>query len=286
VCTVNPVLGHEGEDEFKCFPTKKKKSVLVIGGGPAGIETALAASKRGHEVSIYEMKDHLGGQLLSAARDQRGGHRSRELIEYYEEQINRTDIEVHLGIAVDPKLIREVHPEVIVLAAGSKIERPKVPGVGAKNEYTVFDVMEGQKEPPGDRVAVIHGGKLGIVAALYLATIGKRVTLIHEGRRIYDKVISTWRWRYRTWLDEYNVQTMTETRVTGISEQSVTVLDVEGNENLLEVDSVVLAKRTANQELYDFVDLNSDEFFVVGDTIRPGYLITAIHGGYKLGCRI
>ena len=75
-------------------------------------------------------------------------------------------------------------------------------------------------------------------------------------------------------------------RLTKVSEEGVTVLDAEGKENLVQFDAVVFAKREANQDLFDFVELNSDEYFVVGDCIRPGYLITAIHGGYRLGCRI
>jgi 2,4-dienoyl-CoA reductase (NADPH2) len=286
VCTVNPVLGHEGEDEFRCRPATRKKLVMVIGGGPSGLETALAAAQKGHWVSIYERKARLGGQLLSLAKDPNGGERLNQLIGYYEEQIRRANIEVHLDVNVDAQLIDKIHPEVIVLATGSKIGRPPVPGIEGENVYTTFEVMERGKEPQGYSAAVIHGGKVGIVTALYLAALGKKVFLIHEGKRVDEKVTSTWRWRYQTWLAQSQIQKRVNRRLVKVSEQGVTLVDEEGKEDLLKVDAVVLAKRESNQDLFDFVELNSDEFFVVGDCIRPGYLIRAIHEGYKIGCRI
>jgi NADPH-dependent 2,4-dienoyl-CoA reductase/sulfur reductase-like enzyme len=242
--------------------------------------------KKGHKVSIYDSGEQIGGQLLCCAKEQRGGERYRMLIDYFEEQISRSDIEVHLGVRMDQNLIHQTHTEVIVLATGSKFERPAVQGIDYEHVYDVIDVMANGIIPPGDKAVVIHGGKVGIVVALYLAAQGKQVTVVHEGKSVYEKVISTYRWRYRSWLKEYNVDTLTRSRLTAVTSGSVRISDDESTESQIEADFVVLAERTANQDLFDYIELNSDEFHVIGDAIRPGFQVTAFHGGHRLGCRI
>jgi 2,4-dienoyl-CoA reductase (NADPH2) len=282
ICTLNPLLGHEGEEEFQTRPAVRKKTVMVIGAGLAGIEAALAAAKKGHHVSIYDQKGRIGGQLLSFLKEQRGGWNHERLIEYYEEQLRRSGIDVHLGVQVDEKLIKKVHPDVGVLTSGSKIELPLIPGIEGKNIHTTFDVME-RGVSTGDRVSVIHGGKVGIITALYLSTLGKKVTLIHEGERPVEKVPATWRWRYTQWLRQYQINVINNSRPISISNSGITISKTDGSQNFIECDTIVFAKRVANQDLLDFLQMNCDELFIAGDAIRPRYLHTAVHEGFKAG---
>jgi 2,4-dienoyl-CoA reductase (NADPH2) len=295
LCTCNPRLGHEADPEYNPLPIVRRKKVMVIGGGPAGIETALQLHRRGHDVAIFEKSDRLGGQLLSAGGDPKGGYQYLNLVDWYEDQVEKAGIDVHLNTNVTAETIFWRYwpymPDVVVLAAGARIQVPDIPGAIGENVFNALDVLRNNVTPPGDRIVIIGGGKVGNPLALKLHELGKKVVIVEKNRRVHWDLAASYKFRNVAWLleaaqERNELEMITSTVPLEISSHGVRVKGETGEERWIEVDSVILAVREANQDLLDMLTINADEQVIVGDAVRPRFLYTAIHEGYKAGCRI
>ena len=295
LCTCNPRLGHEADPEYNPLPVARRKKVMVIGGGPAGIETALQLERRGHDVAIFEKSDRLGGQLLSAVGDPKGGYQYLNLVDWYEDQVEKAGIDVHLNTEVTAETIFWRYwpylPDVVVLAAGARIQVPDIPGATGDNVYNALEVLRGNVTPPGDRVVIIGGGKVGNPLALKLHEQGKKVAIVEKNRRVHWDLAASYKFRNVAWLleaakERNELEMITSSVPLEITSHGVRVRGETGEERWIEADSVILAVREANQDLMDMLTMNADEMVIVGDAVRPRFLYTAIHEGYKAGCRI
>jgi 2,4-dienoyl-CoA reductase (NADPH2) len=285
ICCVNPVLGHEVEPEYNPTKASRKKRVLVVGAGPAGLECALAADKRGHGVILQDCNRRVGGQLLWGAKDERGGEKIERLIAWYENQLSKSNIDIVLGEAVDKDTCKRAGPDVIVLATGSQFSIPDLAGIDKSNIVSISEVYENDSIE-GDKIIVWGGGKAGMALARYLATAGKQVTIIEEQRNIGFDVNRAWRWRLSQWLEELKIESLLSSNIVGITNGQVKIVDEAGKEHSLPADKVVVAKRTPNQALYNICENLCDELYLIGDSMIPRHISTAIHEGYKLGNRI
>ncbi|MFZ5648181.1 MAG: FAD-dependent oxidoreductase [Bacillota bacterium] len=286
LCTVNPVLGHEVEPEYAIRPAAYQKNVMIIGGGPAGLECAIAASKRGHKVSIYEKAGRLGGQLRTCANHDLAHRQDLEdLLTYYQATIRKLNIEVNLNTEITEKLFRKMlhRYDVAVVATGSGIAADILPG--SEKALLAHDVMD-DRVTCGKKVAVIGGGKIGLTVAEYLSEAGHQVTVIEEGDRIAGDVMPTWKWRHTSWVEQMEIKTVTRAKIREITGSGVKIIR-DGEEQLIEADSVVLGwPRKPAQELLHGLEYMVDELHVVGDAVSPRGLYQAIHEGYRLGARI
>jgi len=286
-CTVNPRLGHEAEPGYQSEPVLAKKRVMVIGGGPAGMECAVTSARRGHEVILFEKSGKLGGQLNAAAKEMGGGGRFLDLVRYYEKQMKDVGVEIHLQTEVTPGFCAKLAPDVAIVATGAGIDRPFIAGCDGENVVSVYDVLE-DKVHIGDRAVVWSGERAGLVAAEHLASQGKRVSIVEEAKSVARDVIATFRWRHYAWVKELNIKSFTSTRVKGlITDQGVLVEDTDGNETLLPADTVVIAgPRRSRQELVRSLEFVCDELYLIGDAVKPGSLHNAVRDGYLAGVRI
>ena len=286
ICTVNPVLGHEMEPEYHVVPAVRRKKVMVVGGGPAGMECAIAASGRGHDVTVFDKKDRLGGQVISAAREIKGGSDLRGLITYYQTEINNRDIRVRLGVEMNRKICAEERPDVAVIATGAGIKKPDIPGIDRGNVIFAWDVLE-RDLPTADKVAVIGGGKVGLITAEALASSGKEVWIIEPRKRVDYDVSTTFRWRHAAWVKEFGINVLNLANAFEVTEKSVRVKDEEGNQKLIEAGTVIIAgPRESFQDLAMSLEYLCDEIYVIGDAVQPRSMHNAIHEGYKLGVRL
>lgn len=287
ICTVNPVLGHEVEPEYYIKPNVRKKKVVVVGGGLSGMECAIASAQRGHEVTLYEKKNRVGGQLLYASKEVEGGDNLLKLIQYYENQLKKNGVNVILGCEFNKKICREILPDVVVVATGSEIKREKIPGDEKPLVSSAFDILEKDFKMTGEKIVIIGGGKVGLVTGEYFASIGNQVWIITEDKRVDMDVSAAFKWRHAAWVKKFNIRVLNETKVMEIGDDYVKTKNIKGDENLIEVNKVIIAgPRVSVNYLLTELEYLTDELYSVGDSILPRGMTSAIHEGYKLGLRI
>ena len=280
-CTVNPVVGHEREEGWvELKPAKQEKRVMVVGGGPGGMETARVAALRGHDVTLYEKESELGGQLAVAAVPP-GKDKLNYILEYYPNQLEKNGVKIELGKEVDEKLVQEVKPDALVIAIGGEPFMPDIPCMSVKNILMYKDILAGEAEVPGKKVVVAGGGTVGCETSLYLAEQGKKVTIVEMLDELAADMEPITRFDLLSnLLPKAGVQTLTKRTIIEISNKGVTVLDHFGRKALIEADSVVIALgaksvKGLEEKVRDIVS----EVYVIGDSEKPRKIIDAIYEG-------
>lgn len=280
-CAVNPAVGKE--EEYRLRPAEKGKKVVVVGGGAAGLEAAIVARLRGHDVTLYEKEDKLGGHLVEASVPQFKDD-LRGLMRFYFAQLKKTGVKVQLKTEVTPELIMEVEPDVLILAVGSIPIISDIPGVTKPAVVTAIDVLLGKTEV-GEEVAVVGGGLIGCETALYLATEkGKTVTILEmldeiaiEVEPTVAKVILLKK------LTEANVRVLTGIKLDKITDEGIIGIDKEGKGHTVKADNVVLALGLKpREEVVRALKGLVPETYAVGDCVEPRKIMDAIHEGFRV----
>jgi 2,4-dienoyl-CoA reductase (NADPH2) len=289
-CTMNPALGHEVEPEYNISPAAVKKKIMVVGAGPAGMECALTAVQRGHEVTVFDREAHIGGSLYGYAHNDIANRDDMlSVLKYYEVMAKKLGVEVKLNTTVDPKLMREMlHVyDVAVIATGARLDASRNPK--AEDGVVILDakaVAAGKHEVKG-RVVVLGGGKVGLTVAENLATLKHQVTIVEADKRLAGDVMPSWKWRHTAWVDELEIGVVAGARVVKVAADGVHVIDGKGEARVLPADTVIAAHSAVPaQELVHAFEWMVDEVHPVGDAITPRGLGMAIQDGYRLGCRI
>ena len=156
-CTVNPMIGKEMEFASKLPRLTKKKKVLVIGGGPGGMQAAIIAAQKGHNVTLYEKGGQLGGQLLLAIAPPDKDN-LKTLLNYFKVQLTKTGVKVELNKEATPEAVKKFAPDSVIVAVGSIPFIPEIPGVKGNNVLTYREVLSEQKKV-GKKVVVLGGVK-------------------------------------------------------------------------------------------------------------------------------
>ena len=285
-CSMNPSLGHEYEPEYQVKPSSHPKTVYVIGGGPAGMEAAVTAAKRGHKVTLLEQSDRLGGQLKSAATEIAGGKVFNKLVSYYQIQLEKYKVDVQLNTAANWKMLAQTRPDVGIVATGAKIAEVTLAGI-EKVKVIYADRFTENDIAKGEVIIVLGGDRAGLVVAERLAQEGNKVAIVDRGRKIAMDVIPTFKWRHVSWLMELEIEIIKNTHAVAVSAESVFLKDHEGKESTRLFDRLVIAgPRTSVNSLSRELLFSCDELYTVGDAISPRNICDAVHEGFKIGVRI
>ena len=277
-CTVNPTVGIERE--LAVEPAERKKTVLVVGDGPGGMEAARVATLRGHKVTLWEKGDALGGNLIPASVP---GFKQeyRRLIDYLSTQIKKLGVAVELSREATVDRIRKMAPDVVFLATGSTPIIPEIPGVEKGKVGTAADMLLG-KQKAGESVVVLGGGLVGCETALYLAQQGKKVTIVEILDSVARDMFIINRTHLMKLLIDSGVRILKETTVTEITNDGVVIVDKDGKSSKLENDSVVLALGlNANKELEETLKDVVPETHVIGDCVEPRKVMSAIWDAFR-----
>jgi 2,4-dienoyl-CoA reductase-like NADH-dependent reductase (Old Yellow Enzyme family)/thioredoxin reductase len=278
-CVVNPALGRERE--YKIEPASVSKRVLVVGGGPAGMEAAGVAALRGHDVVLYEKERKLGGQLLAASVPQ-FKKPLKELAEYLKNQVRELEVKVELGEEVTPGLVRELNPDVVILATGASPLIPDISGVEGRNVVTAVQILQGKKEA-GEKVVIIGGGQVGSELALFLAEQGKKVSIVEILYGISLDMNLFSRFYLLDKLAELGVEVLANTTAKEITDKGVIALDTEGNRQSIKADTVVLATGfRSNNGLGKKLKGKVTELYTIGDCASLGKVWGAIHSAWRV----
>ena len=280
VCSGNAILGR-GDNDPTLLPAEKKKRVVVVGAGVAGVEAARIAAKRGHEVDLYERSSEVGGQMNVA--DKPPFKQNLSLLKpWLERQLALTGVKVHLNSEMTPEALLALSPDAVVCATGVKEFFPPIPG--AERAVHAKRVLEGASV--GKRVVVVGGGSVGCETAELLASQGKKVTVVEMTDAFASNTGKTAQTILLGHLRHRGVTLLPSTRVEEIREGEVLCRTPDGT-RALPADTVVLAVGDKpDKTLYESVKDLVPECYLVGDAAGGGIIPNAVFDGYTVGAKL
>ncbi len=283
-CEVNPRAGREGT--FRLTPAATKKKVMVIGGGIAGMEAARTASLRGHNVTLVEKNDRLGGHLIEASAP-KFKSTIKELLRWAERQVDKGGIKVRLNTEATPGLIKKAKPDVLIIAAGSVGKVPPLPGNDKPSVVMGTQVLSGQAEL-GASVVVVGGGTVGSETALYIAEeLKKKVTIIE----MLDEILVDHETLHKVVLKERlqaaNVRVHTSFILKEITDTGIICEDKNWNLHEIDADTVVLCIGFDPRKniLTEIAGL-APEIYAIGDCVEARRIYNAFEEAWQAVLKI
>lgn len=286
ICTVNPAAGREKELELK--PARTKKKVMVIGGGIAGMEAARIACIRGHDVTLFEKDEELGGQIRWASK---GKHHEEffQTARYRIHEVKRTGVKVERGKEITLNEIQAFRPEVVVVATGAIPFIPMIPGINKPMVDTSFNVLSG-KAKVGSKTIVIGGSREGLTVAEFLAENGSDVIIAEPSANMGSDLGAVAFLVTSGRINENPAITVRlYTTVENIGDNEVTLQSQGHFEKITGIDSVVVAlNRAPVNHLADDISIYGKiaEVYCIGDAVIPRDASDAILEGAVIGRRI
>ena len=318
-CLVNAEVGRE-VDLIKdgLLPTQRQsgapEKILVIGSGPAGMEFARVAALRGHEVTIWEEADHMGGQFeVNSAPP--GRHDFADFERYLENECRRLGVSICLSKSASAEMVLSAVNaglfDRVVVATGARPTVPPIPGADGPNVCQAWDVLR-RKVQVGKRVVIVGGGAVGVETGEFIARMGtvspevlkflmtykvetdesledminrgtKNVTIVEMGKRLGSDIGATTRWVMMDRLRKYGVKMLKLTKVVLIGPDYVEVEGEGGERSRIPADTVVLAAGSrSNNSLFEELKGRVEKLNIVGDAVKPAFVLDAVRAAYDI----
>ncbi|MFC1945657.1 FAD-dependent oxidoreductase [Chloroflexota bacterium] len=286
LCAVNPVAGREIDYRY-LRPAEEKKKVVVVGGGPAGMETTLIASSRGHQVTLFEKERELGGALRMAASPSFKGDMQKYL-GWLIQQTRRATAEIKLVTEATADNVKAEKPDVLIIALGAEPIIPDVPGINKPGVVLAGDV-DMDRVKTGNVVVVVGAGLTGCETALLLARQGKRVKIIDmiTQLEVAQDAAAMNQFTLVDLIEQEGIEVITEVKLQEVTATGVLVADKRWNKFKISCDTVVLATgyRSLCEAAQAFQELAA-EVYAIGDCASPRNLKSAIHDAFNVAAEI
>jgi len=279
ICSVNPLVAREVRLGFNDDMTKanKSKKVLVVGGGPAGMQAAITAAKRGHDVALIERDSALGGLLRFTLRDNIK-HDLRRYMEFLIRKVGSSGVKIHLNTEMTEEFADKTNPDHIIIATGSK---PVVPGIkGIEKARHATEVYFDPDFETGERIVIIGGGLVGVECGLHLSSLGRKVTVLEIMDKYAEGSIACARVGLEWAIRESDMEIIVSARTLEITDSGVEY-EKDGNKVSLSADTVLFATgmRSDEEPYFSFYD-KAPHVTLIGDGKKAGKVDGAVYGGY------
>jgi 2,4-dienoyl-CoA reductase (NADPH2) len=299
-CRINAAIGIEGDYGIKS--AEKKKKILIVGGGPSGMEAARVTALRGHEVILYDKEPKLGGSMrLAAIVKDLEFEGILDTIRYFETQITKLGVTIRLGKEINLSAIREIKPDVIILAIGGVSVIPTIHGIDHRkvlNSGRLHHMLKtvlrflGPKAiaqltklwmPIGKRVVIIGGGLQGCQLAEFLIKRGRKVTIVDTSKKLGLGLLADDPMNLFQWLDQKGAVMFAGIKYERITDEGLVITTQEGKSKTIEADTIMTAlPLLPNMDLLKSLEGKVPEIYQIGDCREPNYLHDAIAEGWRV----
>ncbi len=304
-CRINAAMG--GTRDFAIEPAAEKKKVVIIGGGPSGMEAARVAAIRGHEVTLYEKEPRLGGLLNIAAIVKYGKSQDfQDMVRYLKTQITKLGVNIKLGKAFDSSAIGEIKPDVVLVATGGTPVMPEIPGIQSRNVTSTLKLHGMLKfflrflspailrtltklwMPVGKKIVVVGGGLHGCELTEFLVKRGRKVTMTDTSETLLDnRIAGVNNQHLLQWMEKKGVTLLPGVTHEGITGKGIKIITREGQKQTIEADTIIpIAEMVPNDGLYKSLKGKVPEVFPIGDCSSIGLTMEAVASGYSIARRI
>jgi 2,4-dienoyl-CoA reductase (NADPH2) len=300
-CRINACFGTDSYDMAPPAATKKK--VVVVGAGPAGMQSARVAAARGHDVTLYEQGGYLGGAVALASMVK--GFEIEELpkfLTFFRTQVKKTGVKVKLHNKFDDAALAEEKPDVLIVAAGGVPSKPNVPGYELKNVVKTAELYELLKfmirlvgpqmlrkltaiwMPVGKKVVIVGGAIQGCQLSEFLIKRGRNVTIVEEGAELGEWLVPERKIRLFYWFDQKGIERLTGVKLVKFTKEGVTIETKEGKTRLLEADTIIpVLPFSSNKEMAEKLQGKVSEIYTIGDCDSPAVIPDATKAGWRIG---
>lgn len=286
-CAVNPRCGYESRK----YPeqAKQKKRVTIIGAGPAGIQTALTASQRGHQVVILEKSDQIGGQALLASKEP-FKYGMRQYVAYLKRQLELHKIPIRLSCEATLETVQETHPDVVVVATGARQKSFQLKGLELVSHYTVEN-LQASVLNKDDQIVVIGAGMIGCEAALGLAMQGYSVTLIARSGNLAKGCSAVNKISVLSQLEAYQVPIHTWTACEKVvkNDNKTYLLCTDEKQRKIKLPCDVILSTVGTEPVNGLIDIMEEnywEVYAIGDCVSIGKVADAVEQGFYTGMKL